>query len=79
MKIGPDRVVFNDNVTFTAGGPKEQNVSAAIINDVIALEDDEIVTVNLIIISPTSGVNPGRFTSTVVTIVDNDCKFSIVG
>ena len=78
MKIGPDRVVFNDNVTFTAGGPTEQNVSTTIVNDVIALEDDEIVTVDLTIDSPATGVSFGVFTQTVVTIVDNDGKSAIV-
>ena len=76
-KIGPDRVVFKSNITFTAGGSKEQIVSAGIINDNIAFEDDEVVPVDLTIISPSTGVNLGAFPTTVVTIVDNDRKSTI--
>ena len=72
--IGPDRVVFNTNVILTAGGPTEQTISAVIVDDTIAFEDDEVVTVGLTIISPPMGVNLGVFPTTVVTIVDNDGK-----
>ena len=80
VNIGPDRVVFNNTVTITANGPTEQTVTVSVLiqNDVIALEDDELVTVDLTIVSPPSGVNPGDFITTFVTIVDDDCKFSIV-
>ena len=74
IEIGPDRVEFKSNITFTAGGSKEQTVSALIINDQIAFEDDEVVPVGLTIISPSTGVNLGAFPTTVVTIVDNDRK-----
>ena len=71
-------MVFDAIVTFTAGGPTEQTVSADIRDDMIALENDEIVNVSLTIVSPASGVNLGYFPTTVVSIVDDDCKFSMV-
>ena len=70
--------MFSGMVTFTASGPKEQTVTATIPNDMIALEDDELVNVHLSIVSPASGVSLGSVQTTVVTIVDDDCKFSIV-
>ena len=66
-------------VTFTVGGPAEQTVSPIIIDDMIALKDDEIVSVNLAVVSPASGVNLGDFPTTAVIIVNDDCKCSIVG
>ena len=78
MIIGPDRVVFDSMVTFTAGGPTEQTVSTIIENDMIALEGDEIVNVWLTIDSPPSGVIFGAIQTTVVTITDDDCKFIIM-
>ena len=59
---------------FRASGAKQQIVSALIVNDTIALEADEIVSVNLTIVSPSSGVKFGNFSNTVVTIVDDDRK-----
>ena len=77
--VGTDRVVFKEmNITFTADGPKKKSVSADIVNDEVALEDDELVSVVLDIVSPTSGVHFGSFQTTVVTIIDDDCKFYIV-
>ena len=78
MNIGTDKVVFNSTITFTDGGPKEKTVSAVIEDDMIALEDDELITVDLTIVSPTSGVTLGDNPTTTVTIVDNDCKFNIL-
>ena len=75
MGLSADRVMFNITVTFSASSPTEQTVSAAIANDVIALEDDELVSVRLITQSPASGVNLGQINTTRVTIVDDDCKF----
>ena len=76
--VGPDRVKFNSTVRFTPDGPKEQTVSAMISNDDIALEDNEEVNVTLNVLSPSSGVMLGDFPTTLVTIVNDDCKFSIV-
>ena len=78
MKVAPDRLEFNSTVKFIAGGSKHQTVSKSIINDVVALEDNELVNVSLIIQSPASGVILGQFPTTLVTIVDDDCKFSNV-
>ena len=72
--IGPDRVVLKSNITFTAGGPTEHTVSATIVNDMIAFEEDEVVTVDLTIINPIPDVYLGSFPTTVLTIVDNDGK-----
>ena len=61
---------------FTASGPKQQIVSAFIFNDTIALEADEVVDVELTIISPSPGVTFGTFPNTVVKIADDDRKCS---
>ena len=71
-------MVFNHTVTFTVGGPTKWNLSVPIKNDMIALEEDEVVQVHLIIESPASGVNLGKFNTTLVTIVDDDSKFNRV-
>ena len=73
-EIGPNKVVFSEEVVFRASGAKQQIVSTLIVNDMIALEADEIVSVNLTIVSPSSGVKFGNFSNTVVTIVDDDRK-----
>ena len=65
------------NITFNADGPKKMNVSAVIVNDEVALEADEIVTVRITDVSPIPGVNVGLQT-TVVTIIDDDRKLQIV-
>ena len=70
--------MFKQNVTFTPGGPTELIVSATIINDMIAFEDDEVVTVNLTIVSPITGLSLGSFPTTVVIIVDDESKFAIL-
>ena len=70
--------MYNSPVTFTSGGPFRQKVFTQVINDKIALEDDEIVTLELTIDSPSSGVNFSYFPATVVRVVDDDCKHSIV-
>ena len=75
--VGTDRVVFRDKtVTFTPSGPKEQSVFTPIIDDMVAIEDDEMVTVNLTILSPSSGVKLGLHKSTKVIIEDNDGKLT---
>ena len=75
--IGPARVVFNNIiVTFTPNGPKKQNVSVPIIDDDVALEDNETVTVDLTILSPSYGVKLGLHKSTEVIIEDNDGKLA---
>ena len=75
--IGADKVVFNNiPVIFTPDGPKRKSVSAPIIDDNVALEDNETVTVNLTIVSPTAGVKLGLHKSTKVIIVDNDGKLA---
>ena len=66
------------SITFTADGPKKINVSAVIVDDEVALEDDELVSVVLDIISPATGVHFGSSPTTVVTIVDDDGKFYTV-
>ena len=78
MKICPVRVKFNSTVTFAPGGPKEKTVFAVIPNDDIALEDNEVINVSLTVLSPASGVMFGDFSNTLITIDDDDCKFSIV-
>ena len=52
-------------------------VSKEIHNDDIALEADEVVNIDLTIDPPVSGVTTGAIDSTVVTITDDDSKFSI--
>ena len=74
VDIGPNRVAYSDKVVFRASGPTQQIVSAFIVNDTIALEADEVVSVDLTIVSPSSGVTFGPFSSTVVTITDDDRK-----
>ena len=76
VEVGPEKVVFDRVVLFAAGDPTEQTVSVTIPNDLIALENDELVNVNLTIICPASGVTFGQFSTTLVTIVDDDRKFA---
>ena len=76
-RIGPDRMVFKSNVTFSAGGSLEEPVCATIINDDIALEDNETFEVFLSIVSPQMDVTTGLVSTTMVTIVDNDGKSGI--
>ena len=85
--VASHKVVFNDEVTFSEGGSGEIRVDTPITNDAIALEADEQINVELSIISPTSGpiferstdgsssVRIGEYRTTLVTIVDDDCKF----
>ena len=72
--IGPNKVAYSEEVVFRAGGAKQQVVSALIVNDTIALEADEIVSVNLTIVSPSSGVKFGNYSNAVITIADDDRK-----
>ena len=65
-------------VTFTDDGVREKNVSALIVDDTIALEAIEMVNVRLTIVSPPSGVSPGTFQDTLVTVVDDDRKSATV-
>ena len=65
-------------VTFTNDGPTQQNVSATITDDSVANENNEMVNVRLMIVSASADVIPGAFTSTMVTIVDNDCKSATI-
>ena len=81
VEIGVDRVDFSDvKVTFVGGLTQGtvQTVSAAIIDDELALEDDKLVHIDLIIASPRGIVSLGVFPTTVVTIVDNDCKSATI-
>ena len=75
--IGPDRVTFGSTITFAVGGPKEQTVSADIVNDDVAFEDDEIVVVGLSIDSPLNDVSLGVIPTTTVTISDDDGKSTV--
>ena len=69
--VSDDKVSFRTmTLTFSRNDPKEQNVSTAIVDDKIALEDDEIVRV-LIASTPPAGVMFG-ITNTNVTIIDDD-------
>ena len=77
-KIGPDRVVYNSQVVFTINGPFRWTASAQFINDLITLEDDEMVNLDVVIDSPSSGITFNYFPTTVVRIVDNDCRSHIV-
>ena len=75
--IGPDKVVFDDvMVTFTPNGAKKQRVSAQIIDDDVALEDNETIRVDLTIVSPSFGVKLGLHKSTEVIIEDNEGKLA---
>ena len=75
--IGPDKVKFNNTVTFTPGAATQESVSVPIVDDDIALEEDEVVTVELNIISPKRDVGSGMYMTATVTIIDDDCKFGI--
>ena len=75
--IGPDRVKFDDTFTFAVGRPKEKIVSAVIINDDIAFEDDEVVDVSLSILDPLTDVSLGIFPTTTVVISDDDRKSTV--
>ena len=72
--IGPNRVAYSDEVVFSPSGPKQRTISALVVNDTIALEADELVSVDLTVISPSSGVRLGVFSRTVVVITDDDRK-----
>ena len=76
--IGPDRVVFDTLATFPVDTVKQLTVSAVIIDDDVAFEDDEVVYVHLTIDSPPFNVSLGAFPTTVVNIVDSDCKLATV-
>ena len=69
-------MVYNQQLVFTPNGPYAQNASVRIINDMIALEENETISVRLVFLSTTSGVSLGHFPTTVVEIVDNDCKLT---
>ena len=54
IKIGPDRVGFNSQVVLTSNGPFRQTVFAQVIDDMVALEDDEMVKLELTVDTPSS-------------------------
>ena len=66
--------MFNQQVVFTTGSTTSQTASAQIVNDMIALEENEVVNLEIVIESPTSGVSLGYFPTTEVVIVDDECK-----
>ena len=77
--IAMDRVVFgNVIITFPSDGPFRQRAYAQIIDDAVALEADESVRVELTVESPSSGVMFSDIPTTVVRIVDNDRKPSVL-
>ena len=76
--VGPNRLVYDSDAVFSSIGPFRQTVYASIIDDEIGLEDDEIVHLVLIINSPSPHVTFSHFSTTVVKIVDDDCKPSLV-
>ena len=65
-------------ITFPIDGPFRQIVYKQIIDDRVAQEADEVVTVTLTIQSPKSGVMFSYFRTTRVRIVDNEGKLSIL-
>ena len=69
-------MVFDDSFTLFVGLAQRTVVfvSASLINDRVAFEDDEIVMVDLSVVSSPFNVSLGAFPTTVVTIVDDDCK-----
>lgn len=73
---GTDELTFNGNHTFTPCGPKEKNFTANVTVDSIALEANEIVNVTLTIDPSVPGVTYAPISSTIVTIIDDECKFS---
>ena len=75
--IGPDRVKFDSTFIFAVGGPKEKTISATIIDDDIAFEDDEVVDVSLAIVDPLTDVSLGIFPTATVVISDNDGKSTV--
>ena len=68
---------FTRDIIFSGRGPTEENVVDTIVDDEIALEDHEIVTVGITVVSPNFGVNV-ELRTTVVTIIDDDRKLQIV-
>ena len=68
--------MYNQQLVFTPGGHFAQNASTEIINDVIALEANEAVNLQLVFLSATFGVSLGHFPTTLVEIVDDDCKLT---
>ena len=71
--VGPDRVVYHEHLVFRSNGPFRQTAYTPIINDTIALEDDEIVTLVLTFDSQSTGLAFSYFATTVCRIVDDDC------
>ena len=67
---GQDFIAGSVNLVFPANAT-ELCTTVPILNDTIAGEGDEEFTVDFTLDPGTSGVQPGRTTST-VTIIDND-------
>ena len=69
-------MVFDDWFVLFAGLAQRTAVfvSASIINDTVAFEDDEMVMVHLTVGWSSFNMSLGAFPTTVVTIVDDDCK-----
>ena len=65
-------------IIFPSDSPFRQRAYAQIIDDYVALEADESVRVELTVESPSSGVMFINNPTTVVRIVDNDRKPSIL-
>lgn len=79
-KLGPDRVEYDSRVVFSSNGPFKQIVYAPVVNDQIGWEDDEILRLALEVDIPPSGLNFSYLpiSTTVVRIVDDDCKHNIL-